>query len=91
VALAAEAQLDAMVHEPLPLEALAHAHLDQEVDGALLEHAGADAALHVVAVASLKDDRLDALEMQELPEHQARRARSHDSDLRAGDVLCAHG
>jgi hypothetical protein len=91
VALAAEAQLNAVVHEPLPLEALAHAHLEQEVDGALLEHAGADAALYVVAVASLEDDRLDALEMQELPEHQARRPGSHDSDLRAGDVLCAHG
>ena len=90
MALAAEAQLDAVVGETLPLQAPADAHLDQEVRRPLLEHAGTDASFDVLAVAVLEDDRFDALEVEEMPEHEARRARADDSDLRAGDVQCAH-
>ena len=91
VPTATEAQLHAVVHEPLALEALAHAHLDQELDRALLQHTGADAPLDVLAVAGLEDHGLDPLEVKELPEDKPRRARADDSNLRAGDVLCAHG
>ena len=90
VALAAEAKLHAVVHEALALQALAHPHLDEQVDRALLEHAGADPSLHVLAVAVLEDDRLDALEVEEVPEHEARRPRADDPDLRVDDVRCAH-
>ena len=77
VAAAAEAQLHAVVHEALALEPLAHAHLDQQVDRALLQHAGANAVLHVLAVAVLQDHRLDAPEVEQVPEHQPRRAGAH--------------
>ena len=80
-----------MVDEPLALEALAHAHLDQELDRALLQHTGADAPLDVLAVTVLEVAGLDALEMEQLPEDEAGRPRPDDPDLRAGDVLCAHG
>src|SRR5918999_3532435 len=90
VTLAAEAKLDAVVDEALALQALADAHLDQEVHRPLLEHAGADASLDVVAAPILEDDGVDALKVEQVPEHQARRPRADYSDLRAGDVRCAH-
>jgi len=91
VSLAAEAQLDAVVNEAFAFETLADAHLDQEVHRALFEHARANPALDVLAVAVLEDDRVDALEVQEVSEHEARRARADYSHLRAGDVHRAHG
>jgi hypothetical protein len=60
-----------VVHESLALEPLTDAHLDQQVDGALLEHAGAHPVLDVLARAVLEHDGLDALELEQLPEHQA--------------------
>ena len=61
VALAVELQLDAVVDEALALHALADAGRGEQVDRALLEHAGADALLDVLAAARLEHDRLDAL------------------------------
>ena len=81
VAAAAEAQIDAFVHEALALHALAHAALRQQVDRALLEHAGADRGLDFLAAARLDHHRGDALEVQEVREEQAGRARSDDGDL----------
>ena len=91
VAFAGEAQLDAMVDEALALETLADADLDQEVDRPLLEHTCAHPSLDVVARTVLEDYRLDALEMQQVSEHEAGRPRADDSDLRAGQLHCAHG
>ena len=61
VPLARELQLDAVVHEALACQPLAHARLGEEIDDALLEHARADARLDVLAAAVLEDHRLDAL------------------------------
>ena len=47
----------------------------------LLEHAGADAAEHVVAGLALEDDGVDAGLVQQLAEQQARRAGADDRDL----------
>ena len=55
----------------------------EQVDRALLEHAGADALLDVLAAAGLQHDRLDALGLQQLREHQSRRPGADDPDLRA--------
>ncbi len=55
----------------------------QQVDGALLEHARADAVLAVVAAAALEHDRLDAAAAQELGQHEACRPGADDADLRA--------
>ena len=82
MALAVELELDAVVDDPLALHPLADARLDEEVGGALLEHAGADALLDVLAAAGLEHDRLDPLALEQPREHQAGRARADDADLR---------
>src|SRR5262249_19077461 len=56
VQLAAEAEMDAVVREAFALHALAHLGLDQKVARPLLDQAGADAALDIVAAAVLDDD-----------------------------------
>ena len=60
---------------------LADAGLGQQVDRALLQHAGAHAVLDVVAVAALEDDRVDAGEMQQMRQQQARRTGADDAHL----------
>jgi hypothetical protein len=88
VAAALVAELDAVVHEPLALEPLADAHLDEQLDRALLEHAGADARLDVGAIARLEDDGLDALAVQQVAEHEPRGAGADDAHLGAhGRIL----
>ena len=62
----------------------ADARVAQELDGALLEHAGADPLLDVVAAAVLEHDRLDARTLEQPRERQAGRAGADDADLRAG-------
>ena len=78
-----KAQLNTAMDEALFLHALAHAHLDQQVCGALLEHAGADAMLYVFAAAVFEYNRFDSLQMQELREHKPSRPGADDSDLRS--------
>ncbi len=83
VALAGELQLDAVVDEPLALHALADAGGGEQVDRALLEHAGADALLDVLAAARLEHDRVDPCELQQAGEREAGRPGADDPDLRA--------
>ena len=74
---AAEAQLDAVVRRG-PRGACARRRRTrvEEIDGALLQHAGAHAMLDVIAVAVFEDDRIDARAMQQMRQHQAGRARA---------------
>ena len=81
MAAAAEAQFDAVMDQADALESLADAGFIQQIDGALFEHAGADALLDILAAASLEHDRLDAVEVQQMRKHQPRRSRSDDADL----------
>ena len=53
----------------------------EEVDRALLEHAGTDAGLDVVAAAVLEHDRLDPGAVEQLREDEPRRAGADDRDL----------
>jgi hypothetical protein len=69
--------------EAFALQALADAGLDEQLDRPVLEHAGADALLDVLAAAILEHHRLDSLEMEQVPEQQAGRARADNSHLRA--------
>ena len=55
-----------------------------QIDRALLEHAGAHALDDVVPAAVLEDDRVDALEVQQVAEHQPGGAGADDADLCAG-------
>ena len=53
----------------------------EQVDGALLQHAGPHALLDVLAGAAFEHDRLDALAGQEVGEHQPGRPGPDDGDL----------
>ena len=78
-----ELQLDAVVDEPFSLEPLPHADLRQQVDGALLEHPGADALLDVLAASVLEDDRVDGLEMEKVRQNEPGGTGTDDPDLGA--------
>ena len=80
---AAETQLHAAVHQPLGVQARAHAGLVEHVDARLLEHPGANAGEHVSAAAALENHVVDAGAVQKLSEQQARRAGSDDGYLHA--------
>ena len=79
--LARPLQEDPVVLQPLALEPAADAGLDEQVDGALLEHPGPDPRLDVVAGASLDDDAVDACPGEQLRQQQTGGARADDGDL----------
>ena len=81
MALAVEAQLDAVVHEPLGVHARAEPDLVHQVHRRLLEHARAHALLHVLAVARLEDHRLDPPQLEQPAEHQPGGPASDDRHL----------
>ena len=81
--LAAEQQIDAVVHQPFAAHAFTHTGFVEHVDRALLQHAGADALFHIRAALGFEDDGIDAVAVQKLPEQQARGARADDGDLGA--------
>jgi hypothetical protein len=82
VAPAGELQLDPLVDEPFATQAIAYAHLGEQVDRPLLEHAGADSLLDVLAAPVLEDDGIDALEVQEVRQHESGGTGTDDPDLR---------
>jgi hypothetical protein len=81
--LAVELELDAVVDDSLPPQALADTGIDEQVGRSLLEHAGADTMLDVVSAAVLQHDRLDAFAVKKVREHQPGGAGADDRHLRA--------
>ena len=59
------------------------AEVGHQVDGALLQHAGAHAAFDVVAAPRLQHDAVDAGALQQQRQEQPRGTRADDADLRA--------
>ena len=86
MAPAVERQLDAVVDQPLAIEPLADADLVQQIDGALLEQAGADAGAQVLGRAPLEHDAIDAGQPQQPGEQQPGRPAADDPDLRAHEL-----
>ena len=83
VALAVELQLDPVVDDALRAACRSPTPaLDQQVGRALLEHAGTDPVLDVVAAAALEDHGLDAGPLEQPAERQPGRAGADDPDLR---------
>ncbi len=70
MALAAKADLHAVVDQSFGVQAARHAGALEHVDGARLEHASADTASHVFRAAALQDQCVDALLVQQLAEQQ---------------------
>ncbi len=81
VALALEQELDAVVRQARGMGTGTHAGFLQQVHGDLFEHAGTDAAEHVVGTALFDDDGVDAGCVQQLAEQQAGRAGADDGNL----------
>ena len=79
----AEAQLDAAMHQAFAPHAIANTRLIEQVDAALLEHAGTHPLLDVFATARLEDDRLDAFQMEKMHEQQSGGPGPDDTHLRA--------
>jgi hypothetical protein len=83
MAASSEAQLDPVVDESFGLHPLGHAHLGEQVDCLLLEDAGTDALLNILAAAVLDYDGIDSIEIEQVREHQSRGPCPNDPDLRA--------
>jgi hypothetical protein len=71
------------VDEPLAIHSLAEADGSEEIDGSLLEHACAKPFLDVCTVASLDDDGVDAVTVQQVAEGESGRSGADDGNLRA--------
>ena len=84
MAPAVEGQLHALVDQPLAREPVADAGLGQQIDGALLQQAGADAGAQILGVAPLQHHAVDAGEPQQPRQQQPRRPAADNSNL------CAH-
>src|SRR5205807_7606422 len=82
MALAAEREVDAFVPEPFTAESIADADFVHQIDCALLEHTGTDALDHVLLAAIFHDERVNAVEVQQVAEHEPRRPGADDADLR---------
>ena len=72
---------EALVDLPFAVHPLADLRLAHECGEAVLQHAGPNAAEHVVAAVLLENHGVDALQMEQLGQQQSRRAPADDSDL----------
>src|SRR4029077_17946575 len=82
----AEAQINAVMHEPFALHSLAHAHFSEQVGGVLFEEAGADALLTILAAVQFEHNGSNSPLMQQMAEHKARRAGADDANLGAHPI-----
>ena len=71
------------MNEPLLQHPRTHFSLEQQVDRALLEDAGANAPGDIIAALPFHDDIVDAIQIQELRKEKARGTRADDCDLSA--------
>jgi AraC-like DNA-binding protein len=70
---------EALVDLALAVHALAALRLAHQLGEAVLQHAGADAAEHVLAALPLEHDGVDALQVQQLRQHQPRGPAADDA------------
>ena len=86
VALAVGLQLDPVVNQRLPCQPVADAAGAQEIDRSRFEQSGPNPVFDVSTSLAFQDDRLDAVQAQEVGEEQSRRTRADDPDLGARGV-----
>ena len=79
--IAIDVDVDAPVMDSLALHARAGAHIDQKIGGPVLDQAGTQSVLDVLAAAVLDDDGVDPLHVQEPRQHQPSGPRTDDADL----------
>ena len=61
-----EAQLDSIVDKAFPLHSLPYAHFREQINCALFQDSGSHPLFAVFPASSLDDDRLNALQMQQV-------------------------
>ncbi len=66
--LPVEQQFDAVMHQTFALQTFAEPGFIERIDGALFQHARTDAVFAVVACPRFDDDRIDALQPQQMSE-----------------------
>ena len=81
VPFALELQVDPTVDDALPVQPVRDTRSLEQLDGALLEHAGANARFDVLAAPGLEHDRLDPRRVEKLREGEACWAGTDDRDL----------
>ena len=81
VPFAVELQVDPAVDDALPVQPVRDTRSLEQLDGALLEHAGANARFDVLAAPGLEHDRLDPRRVEKLREGEACWAGTDDRDL----------
>ena len=79
-----EPKLDPVMDQRLAIQPVGEAGLAEELDRRLLEHACPDALFDVLAAARFQHDGPDALQVQEMRQHEAGRAGPDDP------YLCPH-
>ncbi len=78
---ATETQLNAVMDKPFTPQTFAGAGALEEINAALLQDSRAHAVFDILARARLQDNRADALQAQQMREHQPGRPSSDDADL----------
>jgi len=78
-----EAQPDAVVLKSDLFQAVPQTIAAQEINRRVLKHSGANAILHVVTASRLEHDGIDAVDTQQVREHESRGPGTDDADLRA--------
>ena len=81
--LAVKRDFDAAMQQLLLLHAVCDLRLVEQLYGAALKHAGANAGFAIFAGLVLQYDGLDTVQVQELRQQQPRRTRPDNTDLRA--------
>ena len=84
-----EGELDPVVDKTLAMHALGDLGFLEQRDSAHFEHAGADAAEHIVLAPALEHDVGDAVQMQEPREQESRGTGADDGDLCVQDAVSA--
>ena len=78
---AVECQTDAVMDQPFIVHPLAQTAFAQQIDRALLQHAGTHAMLDIFPAAVLQDDRVDTPQVQQMGQEQPGRAGTDDAYL----------
>jgi len=89
VALARELQMDSAVRDSLGIHPLADACVAQQLGDPVLEHAGADPLLAILAAAGFEDDGLDPLQLEQTSERQTGGTGTDNADLRSHSTVCS--
>jgi hypothetical protein len=87
---AVEAQFDSVMHQAFAPHPVADARFVEQIHRTLFQNPRADSRFHVLARLSLDYDGVDAFQVEQMRQNQARGSGSDDADLRAKFPLGRH-